>query len=369
MSDFEFTDVTGQTLTKEPGSLNGESFVLKSLTDCTVYLLDYTSEVEVTDCKNCKIFIGPVDGPAIFNNCNSSQVTVACQQFQAKNCQDIRFGIYCCTQPSITGCSKIRIGCWMGAYPTLTAHFAAANLDPQANLWDKVYDISAEDGAQQSFEFVQSAHYWEVPISGQGPPENPVPAADGSTFQAGNGGGGGGSAAADSNGNHDFGGALESSHSAVFGGTGGGSFGNSGGGFGGGFGNAPMENGNTSTPAAGGGSDGENPKAAAVREQLRKRLGEQEEKERATKTELVQKAASYLEQFYERRSASRSQREKDNREAESMLTVAGPKGDTEWERALDYVNFGFTRPNGSDLSRMKGLLFSAKSKNVPVKSS
>ena len=51
--------------------------------------------------------------------------------------------------------------------------------------------------------------------------------------------------------------------------------------------------------AQGGGSDGENPKAAAVREQLRKRLGEQEEKERATKTDLVQKAASYLEQFYE----------------------------------------------------------------------
>ena len=44
---------------------------------------------------------------------------------------------------------------------------------------------------------------------------------------------------------------------------------------------------------------GENPKAAAVREQLRKRLSEQEEKERATKTELVQKAANYLEQFYE----------------------------------------------------------------------
>lgn len=36
-----------------------------------------------------------------------------------------------------------------------------------------------------------------------------------------------------------------------------------------------------------------------MREQLRKRLSEQEEKERATKTELVQKAASYLEQFYE----------------------------------------------------------------------
>ena len=49
--------------------------------------------------------------------------------------------------------------------------------------WRQVYDISAEDGAAQNFEFVQSSQYWEVPISGQGPPENPVPAADGSSYQ------------------------------------------------------------------------------------------------------------------------------------------------------------------------------------------
>ena len=78
-------------------------------------------------------------------------------------------------------------------------------------------------------------------------------------------------------------------------------------------------------------------------------------------------AASHVVVFLQKRNNRRSQREKDNREAESMLTVAGPKGDTEWERTLDYVNFGFTRPNGSDLSRMKSLLFSAKAKNVPVK--
>ena len=47
----------------------------------------------------------------------------------------------------------------------------------------QVYDISAEDGAKPSFEFVQSAQYWEVPIAGQGQPENPVPAADGTTYQ------------------------------------------------------------------------------------------------------------------------------------------------------------------------------------------
>ena len=71
--------------------------------------------------------------------------------------------------------------------------------------------------------------------------------------------------------------------------------------------------------------------------------------------------------FAQKRSGVRAQREKENREAESQFTVAGPKGDTEWERAVDYVNFGFTRPNGSDLSRMKSLLFSAKNKSAPGK--
>lgn len=77
-------------------------------------------------------------------------------------------------------------------------------------------------------------------------------------LQAGSGGGAGGTGSAvDSDGNHDFTGALEGSHSAIFGGSGGGghfggsggNFGGSGGDFGGSFGNAPMENGNTSAPA------------------------------------------------------------------------------------------------------------------------
>ena len=39
-------------------------------------------------------------------------------------------GLYCATQPALTGCTRIRISCWAGAYPGLTAHFAAASLDP-----------------------------------------------------------------------------------------------------------------------------------------------------------------------------------------------------------------------------------------------
>lgn len=37
---------------------NRESFVLRNLTDCSVYLLDFSGEVEVSNVVNSQIFIG-----------------------------------------------------------------------------------------------------------------------------------------------------------------------------------------------------------------------------------------------------------------------------------------------------------------------
>lgn len=61
-------------------------------------------------------------------------------------------------------------------------------------------------------------------------------------------------------------------------------------------------------------------------------------------------------------------RAKQNRETEQSITVAGLEGKTEWDKAVNLVNFNFTRPNGTDLSRFKNVLFTAKSKNVPINS-
>ena len=39
----------------------------------------------------------------------------------------------------------------------------------------QVYATDAEDGVPPSFELIEASDYWEVPIEGHGPPENPVP--------------------------------------------------------------------------------------------------------------------------------------------------------------------------------------------------
>lgn len=46
--------------------------------------------------------------------------------------------------------------------------------------------------------------------------------------------------------------------------------------------------------------------------------------------------------------------------------MTAPEGNTEWEKAVGLINFGFSRPGGTDLSRFKSVLFAAKSKNVPI---
>ncbi len=55
----------------------------------------------------------------------------------------------------------------------------------------------------------------------------------------------------------------------------------------------------------------------------------------------------------QKRNTTKGQRSKENRTAESGAAVAGPEGDTEWEKAISLINFGFGRPNGTDLSRFK----------------
>lgn len=365
MTDFVLADLKGESVLKRPGSVNGESFVIKNLEDCSVYLLDYTSEVEVSNCVNCSIFIGPVDGPAIFDNCTGCKVAVASQQFQAKGCSGCKFGLYCATQPSLTGCSTIEIGSWVGAYPGLAAHFAAANLDPKANNWNKVYDGSAEDGSEPNFSLVTDAPSWEMPIEGaDGPLENPVPTPDGRTYSgapapaADEGMGGGEPTDADLATAAAFpedafvaspppaSGELPAD-------------------FFGGGGDAPAENGYTAPQVY----EEDNPRVIAMREAQRERLKEQEVLEQEKKAAAKEKASDFLAKFYESRNSRKEAQRKDNRENDvGTPTKHSVEGDTAWEKVINLIDFQFNRPNGADLTRLKGCLYGAKSKNIDVAS-
>jgi hypothetical protein len=46
--DFIFAKETDKVLKKEPGQINGQGFQIDSLTKCMVYLMDYSTQVQLT---------------------------------------------------------------------------------------------------------------------------------------------------------------------------------------------------------------------------------------------------------------------------------------------------------------------------------
>lgn len=317
-----------------------ESFSLRDLTDCSVYLLDYTSEVEVTNCNNCQIFIGPVDGPAIFDSCNNCKVAVACQQFQAKGCNGCDFGIYCATGPTLSGCSSIKISYWTGAYPGLNQHFALANLDPTKNQWNRVYDASATNDGPPNFVIVQDSQPqpWEVEIEGASsqPAENPVPSGLIATSSS-TAGGVPSNPNPNANANDN-----QWDRSAPID-----------------LGEVAFENGHTGL------TENQSAVNAGVRDALQQRLAAQANEEAEKKAATQAAAEAFLQQFYERRNAARDSRIAQGRDelARRGSAEAGPEGSSQWERAISMIDFNAVRPGGADLSRFKAVLFAAKERS------
>ncbi len=100
-----------------------------------------SSDVEVTGCRNCEVYVmRVVDGPVLLTDCSDCKLVVASQQFQAKRCRDCSFGIYSVTGPTLSESSGIEISPWSGIEATREG--GSVPLDSSANQFLNVYDAS-----------------------------------------------------------------------------------------------------------------------------------------------------------------------------------------------------------------------------------
>lgn len=111
----------------------------------------------------------------------------------------------------------------------------------------------------------------------------------------------------------------------------------------------------------------EEPEAVvAMKEHLKQRLADGEEAEIASKKKTEEEAQAFLQDFYEKRHATKEARIQEHREAHKLLGSQKPEGANGWERAISLIDFNFTRPSGSDLSRYRNVLFNAKGRSTAV---
>ena len=163
-TQYTFRDKQSTTLTKKPGSVQGQPFVIDNCHDCTLLVLDHCAQAQVDDVSNSKIFIGASSGSVFVRNCNNSTFTIACGQLRTRDCHNCTFNLYCKTEPVIETSSGMKFGPFNGAYPGHEGDLLDAGLDPSINKWHAVFDFNDPSPSRENWRYLsleeQSKELW-----------------------------------------------------------------------------------------------------------------------------------------------------------------------------------------------------------------
>ncbi|CAD8211212.1 unnamed protein product [Paramecium pentaurelia] len=140
--DYQFRKKTGQELIKYPGQLNGLDFVISNCEECTIYICDHAAQIFVDLSKNCKIYIGPVEGSIFVRKCENIEISAASSQFRVSNSNNIQCFVYTSSDPALEKSTAITFAPYNFAYPGITEDFGKAKLDPANNKWSEVFDFT-----------------------------------------------------------------------------------------------------------------------------------------------------------------------------------------------------------------------------------
>lgn len=153
-TQYTFRDKQSTTLTKKPGSVQGQPFVIDNCHDCTLLVLDHCAQAQIDDVSNSKIFIGASSGSVFVRNCNNSTFTIACGQLRTRDCHNCTFNLYCKTEPVIETSSGMKFGPFNGAYPGHEGDLLDAGLDPSINKWHAVFDFNDSSPSRENWRYL-----------------------------------------------------------------------------------------------------------------------------------------------------------------------------------------------------------------------
>ncbi|CAN0179206.1 unnamed protein product, partial [Phaeothamnion confervicola] len=142
---YSFRRRQGESLAKQPGTIDGQPFELEALSDCEVLLLDHMDQTQVDELQNCRVFIGAASASVYVRQCRNCVFTVACQQLRVLESHGCTFYLLSKTDPSIEHSDGLAFAPFNGEYPEHGQHLTAAGLDLNENRWSSIYDWNDPD--------------------------------------------------------------------------------------------------------------------------------------------------------------------------------------------------------------------------------
>lgn len=141
-ADYMISKKTGECIVRSDGTINGEQFNIEESSGCDIFLFDNIACVFIDECKDCRIYLGPVESSVFLRNCSNVNVVVACQQFRSRDCKQCKMAMLCTTEPIIETSSDLQFACFDFRYFSLSAQLGRAGLQVWNNKWWQVHDFS-----------------------------------------------------------------------------------------------------------------------------------------------------------------------------------------------------------------------------------
>ncbi|TGZ57855.1 hypothetical protein CRM22_009821 [Opisthorchis felineus] len=153
-NDFKISDKTEGVWGRVPGEIGGQQFLIQDCKNASIYLLDHINTITIDDCDNCTILTGPIRTSIFVRDCKECCIMTACQQFRARDCENIIVFLACATEPIIESSSGMKFGPYQCLYGELDGQFKSAGLSVFNCNWSEIYDFTQDTGAESNFELL-----------------------------------------------------------------------------------------------------------------------------------------------------------------------------------------------------------------------
>ncbi|KAH9105520.1 hypothetical protein AeMF1_018699 [Aphanomyces euteiches] len=145
-ADFIVSKQTDATVVKRPGQINGQQFLIEDCTRCNVFVLDHCTSVQIDECHDCTIFIGPCTASLFVRNCSRTTLVCIVQQFRTRDCTDMDIGLFSSTAPIIESSKSLRVSCSRVSYMGLQRQLDISKFSVWTNKWSEVFDFTPAPG-------------------------------------------------------------------------------------------------------------------------------------------------------------------------------------------------------------------------------
>ena len=140
---------TKKTIIKSIGAIKGESISIKNNSQCIILIIDYSHYVDIQDCQNCSIFLGPCQTIIDVQNCIELNLISASLDLNIYNVKDSKFYSFVSNCPIIESSQNIYLGNFFVQYMELPEMFIKSEL----NIWNNKWSFYEEKGNNTNIKY------------------------------------------------------------------------------------------------------------------------------------------------------------------------------------------------------------------------